>query len=190
MTNKQVQLLLQYLGFYAGKIDGKIGNQSRKAIREFQAAFGMPQNGIADEATQKNLRHAVCYGLPELEGDFWEGIRYFSRSEFRCKCGKCGGFPEEPDEELVKLLETIREHFGAPVTVTSGVRCEVHNSAVGGASRSQHLYGTAADIKVKGIAPEAVAAYAEELLPGTGGIGRYGSFTHVDVRKNKSRWKG
>ena len=39
---------------------------------------------------------------------------------------------------------------------------------------------------------EQLAAYAETLLPGTGGIGRYPAkgFVHVDVRKAKSRWVG
>ena len=36
------------------------------------------------------------------------------------------------------------------------------NKAVGGATYSQHLYGTAADITVKGVKPSVVAAYAEE----------------------------
>jgi uncharacterized protein YcbK (DUF882 family) len=59
-----------------------------------------------------------------------------------------------------------------------------------GAKNSQHLKGTAADIVVKGITPERVAKYAETLLPKSGGIGRYKTFTHVDVRSVKSRWNG
>jgi uncharacterized protein YcbK (DUF882 family) len=61
---------------------------------------------------------------------------------------------------------------------------------VGGAAYSQHLYGTAADIKVNGIKPKDVAAYAEKLLPNTGGIGIYSTFVHIDVREKKSRWNG
>ena len=49
------------------------------------------------------------------------------------------------------------------------------------------LYGLAADIVVTA---GKVADYAETLLPNTGGIGRYKGFTHVDVRKKKSRWNG
>ena len=44
---------------------------------------------------------------------------------------------------------------------------------------------------------EQLAAYAETLLPGTGGIGRYpvkagraAGWVHVDVRPIKSRWTG
>lgn len=86
----------------------------------------------------------------------------------------------------------IRDHFGAPVVITSGYRTAAHNRAVGGAVYSQHQYGRAADIRVSGVPVERLAAYAETLLPGTGGIGRYPAkgFVHVDVRKAKSRWVG
>lgn len=201
MTNKQKQHLLAYLGYYVGKIDGDFGTLSKTACKAFQKDFvGLEVDGICGAATEKALKHAVAYGMPakkeeetkpSASGDFWDGIKHFKRSEFACKCGKhCNGYPVEPDEQLVKLLENIREHFNAPVTINSGVRCKTHNANVGGASASQHMKGTAADITVKGIAPAKVAAYAETLLPGTGGIGRYNTFTHVDVRSNKSRWNG
>ena len=93
---------------------------------------------------------------------------------------------------LVQVLQAIRDHFGAPVVITSGYRTAAHNRAVGGAVYSQHQYGRAADIRVSGVPVEQLAAYAETLLPGTGGIGRYPAkgFVHVDVRKAKSRWVG
>ena len=92
--------------------------------------------------------------------------------------------------ELVEVLQKIRDHFKTSVTINSGYRTSAHNKKVDGAAYSQHLYGTAADITVKGVKPKDVAAYAEKLLPNTGGIGIYGTFTHIDVRKVKSRWNG
>lgn len=189
MTNKQKQCLLLYLGYYTGSVDGKWGTRSTKATKAFQADFGIKDDGVVGAETKKALKHAVAYGMPAKK-NWWDDIKHFDRNEFKCKCGKCGGFPVEPDKKLVQLLEKIRNHFGKPVTISSGVRCTTHNKNVGGASGSQHLKGTAADIKVKGVAPEKVAAYAETLLSGTGGIGRYSTFTHVDVRENKSRWNG
>ena len=188
MTIKQRQLLLAYLGYYGGLIDGVWGSKSKTATKNFQKDFGISVTGTCNTETEKALKHAVTYGMPEKK-DFWDGVKYFKKAEFKCKCGKCGGFPVEPDEGLVELLEKIRAHFNAPVTITSGVRCKTHNTNVGGASSSQHLKGTAADIKVKGVAPEKIAAYAETLLK-AGGIGRYATFTHVDVRTTKSRWNG
>jgi hypothetical protein len=202
MTVKQKQHLLAYLGYYSGSIDGAWGKKSKSATEAFQRDFGnLEVDGICGSKTMSALKHAVAYGMPEKEvivskmenttGNFWDGIKYFKRSEFACKCGKyCNGFPVEPDKKLIKTLETIRDHFGAPVTVSSGIRCKTHNTNVGGASQSQHMKGTAADIKVKGISPSEVVKYAESLMPNTGGIGTYNTFTHIDVRSTKARWNG
>ena len=120
-----------------------------------------------------------------------EGIRqiteHFRVYEFACKDGSDVVFVSQA---LADILENIRQHFGAPVTVTSGYRTPAHNAREGGAAKSQHLYGAAADIKVKGVSPAAVADYAEQLLGDHGGVGRYGAFTHIDVRADKARWRG
>ncbi len=111
----------------------------------------------------------------------------FKVSEFRCKDGSD---PVFIDTDLVDILQAVRDHFGKAVTVTSAFRTASHNKAVGGAAYSQHLYGKAADIKVAGVTADAVADYLEALMPDCGGIGRYSTWTHVDVRKTKARWNG
>ena len=95
--------------------------------------------------------------------------------------------------DLVKYLQQIRDHFKVPITITSAYRCPVHNQRIGGATRSQHCQGNAADIVVKGVAPREVAKYAESI--GIKGIGLYetsadGHFTHIDTRTSKSFWYG
>lgn len=45
-----------------------------------------------------------------------------------------------------KLLDPVRELWGGPLTVNSGYRCTALNRIVGGAARSAHLRGEAADI--------------------------------------------
>ena len=92
--------------------------------------------------------------------------------------------------QLVMVLQRIRSHFNRAVTINSGYRTYARNKVVGGAKYSQHQYGIAADIIVSGIAPKDVADYAETLMPNTGGIGRYSTFTHIDVRREKARWNG
>ena len=64
-----------------------------------------------------------------------------------------------------------------------------YNAQVGGSAHSQHCYGTAADITVAGQTPEAVAAYARQIMPDWGGVGVYQTFTHVDIRENRADWK-
>ncbi|WP_447875352.1 D-Ala-D-Ala carboxypeptidase family metallohydrolase [Serratia fonticola] len=111
---------------------------------------------------------------------------HFSSNEFACRCG-CGACEVSP--ELITVLEDVRAHFNAPVTIVSGRRCTAHNAKVGGAKSSQHLLGTAADIQVKGVQPAAVATYFEGKYPGRYGVGRYATFTHIDVRPGPARWK-
>lgn len=120
---------------------------------------------------------------------------HFKVREFYCRDGSD---PVFIDSELVELLEKIRVHFGKPVTITSGFRTAAHNATVAKAAKfSQHLYGKAADIQVQGISVENVYAYADKLLGNAGGcgiyppgLGRANGWVHVDVRKEKSRWKG
>lgn len=93
------------------------------------------------------------------------------------------------DDDLVKLLENIREAAGGKaVTINSGYRSPEHNAAVGGVSNSQHVKGTAADIVVADTDPLTVGQIAEYYLNTKGGIGVYKSFTHVDTRATRSRW--
>ena len=109
----------------------------------------------------------------------------FKVREFACTDGSDPIFIAP---ELVTVLQKIRTHFGRAVTITSAYRTPTKNKACGGTTYSQHLYGKAADIKVSGISPKKVAEYAETLLQGRGGIGIYDTFTHIDVREQKSRW--
>ena len=111
----------------------------------------------------------------------------FKVNEFACTDGSDAVFVSP---ELVTVLQKIRVKFGKPVHINPAFRTSVKNKAVGGSPKSQHMYGLAADIHIDGVTPKEIAAYAETLLPNTGGIGIYKTFTHIDVRKVKSRWNG
>lgn len=111
----------------------------------------------------------------------------FKVKEFACKDGSDVIFVAP---ELVEILQKIRNHFGKAVNINSGYRTPTHNKKEGGATYSQHLYGTATDIRISGVRPKDIAKYVETLMPDTGGIGIYSNFVHVDVRRTKSRWNG
>lgn len=112
----------------------------------------------------------------------------FKVREFACNDGS-DVILIHPD--LPSVLQNIRNQFGKPIIINSGYRTPEYNKKVGGATRSQHCYGTAADIVVDGVSPASVAAAAEKALKEMdypGGIGLYKSFVHVDVRSKRYRW--
>lgn len=54
--SEELQRRLSALGYYEGKIDGKIGEGSRSAIRAFQAQAGLTQDGHPSKEVLTNLR--------------------------------------------------------------------------------------------------------------------------------------
>ncbi len=92
------------------------------------------------------------------------------------------GWPPSGQQQNARLLarhlEKLRSiNGGVPLTVLSGYRDPARNRRVGGAPRSQHLRGAAADL------PAGYATPAQALEAGFTGIGVAGGWAvHVDVR--------
>ena len=203
MTIRQIQLLLDYLGYSPGAADGIAGKTTRAAVAKFQADYGLTADGDPGAMTQKMLIGAIAgtaekVAQPEAPvtktGTFWDEIEYFTRAEFRCQCGGkyCNGYPAEPAEETVRMADEIRRRAGVPLSVNSGLRCQRHNAAVGGVANSLHRTGQAVDLSGP-ISPDKLHAIAEavqtEMIPERGGLGLYSWGIHIDNGK-KSRWTG
>ena len=110
----------------------------------------------------------------------------FVSTEFDCK-GKGCCSSTKVDEKLITYLQQIRDHFGKSININSGYRCKTHNANIGGASKSNHMDGKAADIqKFNGIDPIEIARYAESI--GVLGIGVYSWGVHIDTRTSKYFW--
>ena len=119
----------------------------------------------------------------------------FSKAEFDCKDGS--EMPSnvlENIKELAKNMQVLRDNLNLPISLTNGYRSVSHNRKVGGAKNSQHLYGKACDMQVKGMSPKDVYASIERLIElgemKEGGIGLYNTFVHYDIRGTKARWNG
>ena len=166
MTIKQVQQMLAYLGYDPGAVDGVDGKNTQAAVRRFQTQEYLTVDGIAGEQTQIRLKDAVWQDRfakdntvpssgqpPDKTGTFWDGIKYFTRDEpyIACPCGRCGGFPVEPAEKLMRLADAVREAAGRPMVPTSTVRCDAHNAEVGGVATSRHRLGHAMDFVIPGM---------------------------------------
>ena len=208
MTLEQKQCLLRYLGYYTGDIDGIYGPQTKAAVERFQEDFeGISVDGICGEQTEKAMKHAVAYGIEKEydstdctnvqnnntddsthnnTGTFWDEIEYFTRDEFKCKCGGkyCNGYPSEPDERMVRIAYQLRKNLGVPITIVSGLRCKTWNAIQNGHAQSQHMYGEASDIYARGVSQSRVEAELDKI----GGV-RYhyaiagSNNVHFDVPK-------
>lgn len=133
---------------------------------------------------------------------------HFARHEFAQPAGY--GVAAEPYPEaliepclrpLCEVLEVLRAELGMPLRIVSGWRSEAYNAAHraaghGAALLSQHCKGRAADV-VADVSPRIVHATVLRLhqagrLPRLGGLGRYATFTHLDVRPTAHlvQWDG
>lgn len=117
----------------------------------------------------------------------------FDSSEFVCFC--CGKLPKHGiNPKLIDLLQAIRDKLGRAITVTAkgGYRCPNQNKLSRGRPKSQHLLGNAADIQVSGMSADEVHYYlSTHFNQRCKGLGRYDTFTHVDVREGVlARWNG
>ena len=181
MTVLQQQCLLAYLGYSPGVIDGKPGSNTTSAIKRFQSDYSLVADGICGAMTEKMLIGVVSGTVAKKEkqaisdnvsdkltdtnvgntGTFWDSIKYFKREEFRCKCGGkyCNGFPVEMKEDVVRIADDARAHFGNPAHVVSGLRCSRWNAHEGGVGNSQHMYGEAIDLRIDGVDSETLRQY-------------------------------
>lgn len=119
----------------------------------------------------------------------------FSISEFECKGGNCKMTADIKNNvfKLAEQLQILRDKVKKPIKINSAFRCANYNdNVIKGAKHSQHKLGKAADIVVIGMTPNEVHKLVCEMVEcgelNFGGIGKYNTFTHLDIRDKKSRW--
>ena len=111
----------------------------------------------------------------KLSDNFW-------LSEFVCKCG-CNQVVI--NENHIKKLQFMHEHFGVSISPYSAYRCLTHNRSIGSKDTSQHLLGATDFHKIKGYTLQDLWTYADVNFDG---VGFYNWGAHIDTRGFKARW--
>lgn len=195
LKNKQRQNYLKDLGFYKGSINGKFDAATKDALVAFQKSISPKEEATRSytAAVDKMLVSAHrCLKLCQLNGK-----QVFTLQEFKCGCGGkyCKGYPAYVSDELLRNLMTLRQRYGRPMTITSGLRCSKYNAAlVGSIPNSKHKDGLAVDFYMQGKCdtkagrdqlvkewlrlPDSTYSYANTP--------NMGNAVHVDVQKNSA----
>ena len=90
------------------------------------------------------------------------------------------------DVDAVSKLDKLRWLLNKPINLNSAYRDPLHNFNVGGSPNSQHLLGTAFDIRLDNHDKYELVKYAKQV--GFTGFGYYKTFLHVDT--GRERWWG
>ena len=173
-------------------IDRRYDDQTRWAVARFQRHYGLEDDGIAGRDVFEVLDRLEQSDGSTRNFDFSEFWQNRSSDCSRKANSYAGTFEggmvpaRVVKRNVIKLmwrLEAIRARGGnAPIGINSGFRSVAYNNCLGGASLSQHMFGTAADTKMVGVdnRKQRDLARSGQLH----GIGCYSSLSHnhLDLR--------
>jgi len=174
------------------RLSGTFDGKTKNALISFQKHYGLDADGIAGQAT-----FDVLASLEDPDGStvHFEWTEFVQNHNSRCSDAankyagtfKGGKVPRETVrrnvQRLMWRLEALRAKGGdKPIGINSGFRSVAYNDCIGGASLSQHLYGTAVDMRVSDGDNRETRDHARHSQ--FQGIGCYSGFTHnhLDLR--------
>jgi Peptidase M15/Putative peptidoglycan binding domain len=165
----ELQRALRLLGWPI-RVDGVVGERTQSAVRDFQRGYAfstLVAGGGVGPRTLAALRTSIRRG--------GRCSQHFTFRSFRSP----GDGWIKLDRALARALEAYRAALGEPVAILSGHRDPEWNAAHGGHPDSQHLHGTAADVKPMMTLDDVLAL---RVFSGIGCDERSGLVVHVDVR--------
>ena len=199
MTGREVKALqVRIAGWYQDaeqnlfEIDGVFDADTKLALERFQEHYGLNVDGIAGPKTFEALDALEDEDHTTIHFDFSE---FWQNSSSSCsaKANRYagtfqGGMVSEKEvkknvRRLMWRLEALRAKLGdKPIAINSGFRSVPYNSCINGATYSQHMYGTAADLRVVDVSNRTGRDAAKESQ--VHGIGCYStlSHNHLDLR--------
>lgn len=167
---RSVQEALVQIGWPLA-LDGDYGSVTHQAVADFQKGWtptNLVVDGWAGPVTCDALNFCVAVG--------GHCSPHFTYREFKSK----GNGWIRVNRTLVRALEKYRAVLEpGGLSITSGYRDPTYNRKVGGATNSQHLYGSASDLQAR-HRPDEVRKLG--VFSGIGIVRATGLVLHVDVR--------
>jgi hypothetical protein len=127
------------------------------------------------------------------------GVRYFTAEEvfFRGARDARLQLNTDPPRSLwpsllavVRVADEARHRLGRPLRINSGYRSPAYNRAISGSSASIHMRGGALDLSGSPATLHKILTQLRKEGFFKGGIGKYRTFCHVDVRGKNADWQG
>lgn len=186
LTKNRKQIMKDH-GFYTGPVNTLQDNAYWRAVLKVNQKYLPKRYQTTDyyEATDIVLRNLRAFTTVNCHS--------FKLEEFVCGCGgkKCSGYPAVLKQNLLRNLQTLRDYYNQPVTITCGLRCQAYNDSLQGSVKaSKHITGKAADIYVSQKS-DTVSGRKQIIskwmtLPAASyayqGTTNMGNATHVDIK--------
>ena len=178
------------------RLNRHFGLKTKKAVMAFQAHYGLTVDGIAGPHTFAVLARLESKDHSTAHFDYKEFKQNYNSAcgaQANAYAGTFGGGMVAPRRakrnarRLMWRLEAVRaKGGGSAVGINSGFRSVKYNSCIGGASLSQHMYGTAADNRMATVSNHKERRLAKRSQ--LSGIGCYAtlSHNHFDLRLENS----
>lgn len=193
-------------GFTGKGVDGICGPNTLNALR----AKGANTASQSDDAQPQQAQQPAAKSEGKTSNEVDKPaenkqFKYFSIAELsHSDTAQARGIDNTPTKDvserlsalITNCLDPLREAYGAPIRVNSGYRSPAVNKAVGGATRSQHLTGEAADLATGSRDSNKRLYNLVIQLKNTQGfkfdqlINEYNySWVHVSYSKNQARFQ-
>lgn len=153
MANKSIYLkltvchqkeILKELDYFDGAITNTRSAAYKQSIRYVNNRY------LPSKFDSTNYFEDTDKVLRSLRSKLESNSKHFKIEEFKCKCGKCSGYPARVYKHLFEILEYLRKELNEPITITSGLRCKTYNDSLKGSiPNSKHMKGMAADFVCK-----------------------------------------
>ncbi len=177
--------------------DGDLVDSDNADISD--VAQGTSPNIDGQVSTNVTFQNYFQDRLPEVTDFEWHEFLVKGGSHSNSAHAAFGLNTDPPEDKwpnvllLARVLQKIRERIGNPIVLTSVYRSPNYNAAIpGAATNSQHLHFKAADFKVSGGGSPSdwynVARQLRDEGLFSGGVSRYNTFVHIDVRGQNVDW--